>query len=46
MSRTEYLWFNTPERFQIINITDKVQEIVAKSKINVTERQEKEKGYC
>jgi len=32
-SYTEYLWFNTPERFQIINITDKVQEIVTKSKI-------------
>ena len=28
---TEYLWFNTKERIEFINITDKVEEIVKKS---------------
>lgn len=28
---TEYLWINTPERYQMVNITDKVQELVDKS---------------
>ena len=30
-SLTEYLWFNTPNRRDYINITDTVQEIVSKS---------------
>ncbi|MFQ6095326.1 MAG: YjbQ family protein, partial [Candidatus Bathyarchaeia archaeon] len=32
-SLTEYLWFNTRERRAYINITDKVEEIVRKSRI-------------
>lgn len=28
---TEYLWINTPERYQMVNITDKVQDLVKKS---------------
>jgi secondary thiamine-phosphate synthase enzyme len=30
---TEYLWFNTSKRIEFINITEKIQEIVEKSKI-------------
>jgi len=32
-SWTEYLWFQTEQRQQLINITDKVQEAVRKSGI-------------
>ena len=32
-SLTEYLWFNTKERRDYINITDKVEELVRKSGI-------------
>ena len=32
-SHTEYLIFNTKERIQYINVTDKIQDIVNKSKI-------------
>jgi secondary thiamine-phosphate synthase enzyme len=30
---TEYLWFNTTKKIEFINITEKIQEIVEKSKI-------------
>jgi len=30
---TEYLWFNTSKKIEFINITEKIQEIVEKSKI-------------
>ena len=32
-SHTEYLWFNTKNRREIIHITDKVREIVKKSSV-------------
>lgn len=32
-SYTEHLWFNTKKRIEFINITNKVQEIIDKSKI-------------
>ncbi len=32
-SHTEYLWFNTRKHREFINITDKVEEALAKSKI-------------
>ncbi|MGH7799362.1 MAG: secondary thiamine-phosphate synthase enzyme YjbQ [Thermodesulfobacteriota bacterium] len=32
-SHTEYLWFNTKNRKEIIHITDKVREIVKKSSV-------------
>ena len=32
-SYTEHLWFNTKKRIEFINITDKVQELITKSKI-------------
>lgn len=32
-SHTEYLWFNTKERVEFINITDKVEQAVKKSGI-------------
>lgn len=32
-SYTEYLWFNTPQRKSLTNITDKIQELVNASKI-------------
>ena len=32
-SHTEYLWFNTKDRKEIIHITDKVREIVKKSSV-------------
>ena len=32
-SLTEYLWFNTPHRRDYINITPKIEELVAKSGI-------------
>ena len=35
---TEYLWLNTPKRRDLVNITDTVEELVAKS--GVTE------GFC
>ncbi len=28
---TEYLWINTPERYQMVDITNEVQELVKKS---------------
>jgi secondary thiamine-phosphate synthase enzyme len=30
---TEYLWFNTSKKIEFMNITEKIQEIVEKSKI-------------
>lgn len=33
-SLTDYLWFNTPERRALVNITDDIQERVTKSKIS------------
>lgn len=35
---TEYLWFNTPKRRELINITDRLQDIVAKSEVT--------EGFC
>ena len=32
-SFTEYLWFTTPARHDLINITDKVEELVGRSKV-------------
>lgn len=32
-SHTEYLWFETPERRALVNVTGKLSEIVAKSRI-------------
>lgn len=32
-SYTEYLWFNTKKHREFINITDKVEEVLGKSKI-------------
>lgn len=32
-SLTDYLWFNTPKRADIVNITDEVSERVEKSKV-------------
>ena len=32
-THTEYLWFNTKNKIEFINITDKIQEVVKKSKI-------------
>ena len=32
-SHTEYLWFNTPRHREFINITDRVEEALAKSKV-------------
>ncbi|MBI4655581.1 MAG: YjbQ family protein [Elusimicrobia bacterium] len=32
-SHTTYIWMNTQERYQIVNITDKVEEELAKSGI-------------
>ena len=32
-SHTEHLWFNTKNRIEFINITDKVEDIVKKSKV-------------
>ena len=32
-SHTEYLWFNTRNKVEFINITDKVEEAVIKSKV-------------
>ncbi len=32
-SVTEYLWFNTNKKIEFINITEKIQKIVQKSKI-------------
>jgi len=37
-SHTEYLWFNTKKEKEIIPITDKIEEIVAASKIK--------EGFC
>jgi secondary thiamine-phosphate synthase enzyme len=33
-SETEYLWFNTRQQREYINITDKVEEVVARSGIH------------
>lgn len=35
---TEYLWFNTPKRKELVNLTEKVQDLVSKSKI--------QEGFC
>ncbi len=32
-AHTEYLWFNTPKHREFINVTDKVEDAVAKSKV-------------
>jgi secondary thiamine-phosphate synthase enzyme len=32
-SHTDYLWFETPERHALVNITDRVAEIVATSNV-------------
>lgn len=32
-SHTEYLWFNTKQKREFVNITDQVESIVAKSKV-------------
>ncbi|MGH6630976.1 MAG: secondary thiamine-phosphate synthase enzyme YjbQ [Burkholderiales bacterium] len=32
-AHTEYLWFNTPKKREFVNITDKVEGAVAKSKV-------------
>ncbi len=32
-SLTEYLWFNTPKRQDLVNITDQIEELVKKSGI-------------
>lgn len=37
-SHTEYLWFNTTKRKELLNITDKIAEVVTKSKI--------QEGFC
>lgn len=37
-SKTEYLWFETKNRKELINITDTVADIVAKSKV--------QEGFC
>ena len=37
-SFTEYLWFNTPKRKELANLTGKIQELVSKSKI--------QEGFC
>lgn len=37
-SLTEYLWFNTKNRKELVNITDTVAKLVAKSKI--------QEGFC
>lgn len=37
-SLTEYLWFNTEKRKQLLNITSKIEDLVAKSKI--------QEGFC
>jgi len=37
-SYTEYLWFNTPNEREIVNITSKVEDIVKKSRVK--------EGFC
>lgn len=37
-SFTEYLWFNTPKRKELVNLTGRIQELVSKSKI--------QEGFC
>ncbi|MBI3552200.1 MAG: YjbQ family protein [Elusimicrobia bacterium] len=37
-SLTEYLWFETPKREELVNITGKISELVAKSKV--------QEGFC
>ncbi len=37
-SKTEYLWFETKNRKELINITDRVEDIVSKSKV--------QEGFC
>ncbi|NQY80814.1 MAG: YjbQ family protein [Candidatus Caenarcaniphilales bacterium] len=37
-SHTEYLWFNTPNRRDYLRITDEIDDIVTKSKI--------QEGFC
>ena len=33
LSHTDYLWFQTPERHALVNITERVAEIVGASKV-------------
>ena len=37
-AHTEYLWFNTRQRRELVNITDRLAEIVSKAKIH--------EGFC
>ena len=37
-SHTEYLWFNTPKRRDLLNITDQLESLVKKSGVN--------EGFC
>jgi secondary thiamine-phosphate synthase enzyme len=37
-AHTDYLWFNTTKRRELVNITDRVAEIVAASKV--------QEGFC
>jgi secondary thiamine-phosphate synthase enzyme len=37
-SHTEYLWFNTKSRRELVNVTDRLAEIVAASKVR--------EGFC
>ncbi|MEO0255421.1 MAG: secondary thiamine-phosphate synthase enzyme YjbQ [candidate division WOR-3 bacterium] len=37
-SYTEYIWFNTKKKKELVHITDKIEEIVKKSKIK--------EGFC
>jgi len=37
-AHTDYLWFNTAKRHELVNITDKVADVVATSKI--------QEGFC
>ena len=37
-SLTEYLWFNTPKRRDLLNITDQIEQLVARSGVS--------EGFC
>ena len=37
-SLTEYLWFNTPKRRDLLNITDRIEELVKRSGV--------QEGFC
>ncbi len=55
-SHTEYLWFNTKQKTEFINITAQIEEIVEKAKIKegfclVSQQQEyglmmQNQGFC